>query len=186
MLRKRGNSLIFEIQTRPPCRLWQHGQNGCVKRISGGELYQDAHLVGLVLLQTQTAHGDCHHHCHAAGDVQLHGSLAADEAVVEQEVASDACVDTLQGVLPGKDLLPFASAARTRTEDSQGMFSIVDLDANYTLLGLWRETAHAMAFVAPTAMQSVFHGRTSILQGLAVLLEIGTKILIIFELMHIL
>ena len=73
-------------------------------------------LVRLVLLQT--TYGDCHHHCHAAGDVQLHGSLAADEAVVEQEVASDACVDALQSVSPGMDLLPFASVARTQTEDA--------------------------------------------------------------------
>ena len=107
----------------------------------------------------------------AAGDVQLHGSLAAEEAVVEQEVSSDACVDAIQGISLSIGLLPIASAARIRTEDSQGMFSIVDLYANQTLLGLRRETAHAMAFVAPVAMQSVFHGWISILQSLTVFLE---------------
>ena len=85
------------------------------------------HLVGLVLLQT--SHSNRHHHRHATGYVQLHGRLAAKGVVGKQEAASRVCIDTLHGVSPGKILLPFASATRTRTEDALVMLSIVVLMA---------------------------------------------------------
>ena len=90
-------------------------------------VHQATHLVGLDLFLT--ACGDRHHRRHAAGDVQLHGSHTADEMVVEQEVASDACVDSLQGVSPSMCLRPYSSVVQTRTEDAKEIFWVVDFDA---------------------------------------------------------
>lgn len=53
-----------------------------------------------------------------------------------------------------------ASVAQTIAEDAHGMASIADLDANHSLLGILRETAHAVALVGAGATQSVVHGRT--------------------------
>ena len=110
--------MIFEILTR---RLWQHGQNKCVKRFSGGELYQAAHLVGLVLFQT--AYGNRN----AIGDVQLQGSFATDEATLQQEVSSHACFDSLQGVSAGKEVLPFASTRGHGPKMHKGWFPLLIL-----------------------------------------------------------
>ena len=51
----------------------------------------------------------------------MHGGLAAQEMVVEQKVATHACVDSLQGVSPVKSLLPFAGVARIWTEGARGL-----------------------------------------------------------------
>ena len=91
----------------------------------------------------------------------MHGRFAAQEMVVELKVAAHACVDSLQGISPVKGLLPFAGIARTWTEGAHGMLAIVDLDAHDALLGVRRDAAHAMAFVAAGTMQSVFHRRAS-------------------------
>ena len=66
----------------------------------------------------------------------MHGGFAAEEVVVEQEVASHTCIDSLQGVSPGQSLLSFPSVALIRTEDAHRMFSIVDIGANHSLLGV--------------------------------------------------
>ena len=84
---------------------------------------QTANLVRLILFLT--AYRFRHHHRYATGSLQFHGSLGTDEMVIKQEVASHVYVDSLQGVSPVKYLFPFASFARTWTEDTQGMLSIV-------------------------------------------------------------
>ena len=76
----------------------------------------------------------------------MHGGFAADEVVVEQEVACDACIDSLQCVSPHLCLLPFSGATRTRAEDAHGVLAIVDLDANHSLPSTRRKPAHAVAF----------------------------------------
>ena len=105
----------------------------------------------------------------------MHGGLAAQEVVVELKIAAHACVDSLPGVWQVKGLLPFAGVARTWTESAHGMLAIVDLDVHYVLLGVRREAAHAVAFIAAGTMQSEFHRRASILQRLAILLETGVE-----------
>ena len=78
----------------------------------------------------------------------MHGGFAAQEVVVEQKVATHAHIESLQGVSPVKGLLPFPGVARTWTEGAHGMLSIVDFDAHNVLLGIRRDVAHAVAFVA--------------------------------------
>ena len=97
----------------------------------------------------------------------MHGGFAVEEVAVKQKVASHACIDSLPGVSPIKNLLPFSGVAQTWTEDAHTMLAIVDLDAHHTLLGVRQQTAHALAFVAANTIQSLFHGQASILQFLA-------------------
>ena len=92
--------------------------------VSGGyRSHQAAHLVGLVLFQA--TQGNCQHDCHAAGDTQMHAGFAAQEVVVEQKVATHACVDSLKGVSPVKGLVSFSGIARTWIEGAHGMLDIV-------------------------------------------------------------
>ena len=68
-------------------------------------------------------------------DAQMHGEFAAKEVVVEQKVAFHACVDSLQDVSPVKNPLPSPGVARKAwTEHAPGMFSVVEPDADYSLL----------------------------------------------------
>ena len=79
------------------------------------------------------AQGDRQHDRHVASDAQMHGGFVVEEVVVEQKVASHACVDSLQGVSQVKNLLPFPGVAQTWTEDAYGMLSVVEQNADYSL-----------------------------------------------------
>ena len=64
----------------------------------------------------------------------MHSGFAAEEVVVNHKVASHECIDSLQGVSPIKNLLPFPGVAQTWTEDVNEMFSVVEPEADYSLL----------------------------------------------------
>ena len=59
------NFVEFRDSEASPLPLWQHGQYRRGKRFSGGELYQAAYLVGLILFSAP--HGNRYHHRHATG-----------------------------------------------------------------------------------------------------------------------
>ena len=82
----------------------------------------------------------------------MHGGFAAQEMVVKQKVSTHACVNSLQRVSPVNGLLPFSGVVRTWTEVVHRMLSIVDLDANHTLLGVRQKFARTVALVATNSV----------------------------------
>lgn len=83
-------------------------------------------------------------------------------------VSSHVCAESLQGVSPSKDLLPFSGcSARLRTEDAYRMLSIVDLVASHSQFGIRREVVRGWR---SRPALSVFKVRTSILLRLTLML----------------